>query len=269
MASRRALKWQKQVSRKNLLETCPFCVFCGGMQPATTQEHCPPRHFFKDKKSPQGFVFSACSRCNKGSSDHDQIFSVFAGVRLVPADPCWGDKVDKLKRHMGSKWDQLENEMMIDSREKYFMAMRYGKSCLEELIGHYKVLRLPRLVIDSCRTVAVKLVKGIYYKETGRIFPADGAVGVQVYPNYEIMFRENKFLEEVATRLPSVSPYVHAQGADISDQFKLRFTITDDNNMMNLIATFCDSLTICAFAFSDASLIRENKLENLFGDQIS
>ena len=54
------------------------CIFCGGILPADTIEHAPPISLFVGKLRPKGYEFPACSRCNKGSSEWDQVASFFA-----------------------------------------------------------------------------------------------------------------------------------------------------------------------------------------------
>jgi hypothetical protein len=54
------------------------CIFCGGQRVATTQEHCPPRALFREKKWPEGYVFPACEECNWGTSDDDLMVAFLA-----------------------------------------------------------------------------------------------------------------------------------------------------------------------------------------------
>lgn len=50
-----------------------MCCFCGGKVAATTEDHWPPRSFFRNRMWPEGFVFPACDPCNKVSSPSEQV----------------------------------------------------------------------------------------------------------------------------------------------------------------------------------------------------
>ena len=65
-------------NRERFLASNPICVFCGGVNPATTVEHCPPRALFQHKHWPEGFDFAACEACNHGTGDQDAIVAMLA-----------------------------------------------------------------------------------------------------------------------------------------------------------------------------------------------
>jgi hypothetical protein len=55
----------EEVRRKRLfLAKHPLCCFCGGTEPAVTEDHIPARSFFTERRWPEGFVFPACWNCN-------------------------------------------------------------------------------------------------------------------------------------------------------------------------------------------------------------
>jgi hypothetical protein len=56
----------------------PLCCFCGGVTPATEEDHQPGRVFFRDREWPEGFVFPACSACNAVSRYAETAASVLA-----------------------------------------------------------------------------------------------------------------------------------------------------------------------------------------------
>jgi hypothetical protein len=256
MANRKSSKWKAQQSRQNLLAESPLCIFCGGSQPATTQEHCPPRHFFENRRFPQGFVFASCKTCNRGTSDFDQIFSVFAGIKMSPSSTEWRSKVDGLRRHLRhEQWKILAEEMEISSRDQHFMAMRLGKASLDEVVGNLKVIRLPKVVEKSFKIVGEKLLRGIYSNVTGSIFPLEGATAVLIHPNYDILFSESQPLQNIAQRIPGVTLPTVAQSRDLSDQFKIRYAIAEDASIINMIAFFSDSVALNLWGFANPDLV--------------
>lgn len=146
------------------------------------------------------------------------------------------------------------------------MAMRLGKAGLEEVIGNLKVIRLPKIVENSFRAVGTKLLKGVYYNETGLIFPSSGVTAALIHPNYDILFAESQPLQQIAQRIPGVTLPVVAQSKDLSNQFKIRFAISEDASVINLIAFFGDSVALNLWGFADPDLISKHGLEWLTGE---
>jgi hypothetical protein len=173
--------------------------------------------------------------------------------------PSWFVKADKLKRHLRpDRWAELAEEMNIGERDKSFMAMRQGKSSLRELLGNLEVARIPKIVEESFRSVGAKLLKGIYCKGTGLIFPSVGRVAVEIIPNYSLLFGSGNMLEEIAKRIPGIAIPIEAQSADLSDQFKLRISIASDNAVAIAIAMFSESVVLCMIGFADPGLLQRD-----------
>ena len=61
-------------SLRSFLEEHRHCIFCGGDTPATTQDHVPSRQLFSQRWWPEGYVFPACTGCNRA----EQVVSLLA-----------------------------------------------------------------------------------------------------------------------------------------------------------------------------------------------
>ena len=48
------------------LRAQPWCIYCGGVNEATTVDHMPPITIFDQRRRPRGLEFSACQPCNSG-----------------------------------------------------------------------------------------------------------------------------------------------------------------------------------------------------------
>jgi hypothetical protein len=55
------------------------CVICG-LQPATTDDHVPPKGIFPKPRPSDLITVRTCLKCNKSTSDLDEIFKVFIGI---------------------------------------------------------------------------------------------------------------------------------------------------------------------------------------------
>ena len=67
---------ERKSRRQRFFAEHPFCCFCGGQAPATTEDHQPGRVFFKDREWPEGFSFPACDPCNAASKNSERILAV-------------------------------------------------------------------------------------------------------------------------------------------------------------------------------------------------
>jgi hypothetical protein len=75
----------EKARRKRLfLAKDPFCCFCGGDSPATTEDHVPSRTLFTLWQWPEGYVFPACENCNSATRLAEQIFSFLSRCHQDP-----------------------------------------------------------------------------------------------------------------------------------------------------------------------------------------
>lgn len=177
---------------------------------------------------------------------------------MTPSGEEWKRKVNKLRAHMKyGEWVNLIEEMRISRVDQYFMAMKQGRSSPEELLGSLKIIKMPKAAERSFVAVGEKLFKGVYYKETGLVFPMAGAVRVRIVPNYDILFDPGCEVLDVASRVPGAVLPVEAQSKDLSDQFKIRVSISPNGEIGNIIAFFCEALALSVWGIADSALIEE------------
>jgi hypothetical protein len=62
---------QKRSTTQKFIAEFPECCFCGGLRPATTREHMPPKSLFDDSHRPDKLIMPACDECNQGTSTAD------------------------------------------------------------------------------------------------------------------------------------------------------------------------------------------------------
>jgi hypothetical protein len=78
---------KRRETQEALLQRYPFCIYCGGQNPATSIEHMPPIMMFKGKQRPEGLVFPACDECNQGTSHSDLVASMIGRMYPDAGDP--------------------------------------------------------------------------------------------------------------------------------------------------------------------------------------
>jgi hypothetical protein len=70
--------------RERFLSLHPDCCFCGGITPATTLDHVPPRVCFAGRHAPDSFQFPACPGCQNATRIDELVFGFF--VRMADTD---------------------------------------------------------------------------------------------------------------------------------------------------------------------------------------
>jgi hypothetical protein len=86
-----------KLRRRKLLEDGARCVFCGGGEPATTEDHVPARAFFDGRRWPEGFTFPACRACNEATRADEQLMAFIAFLGDERFDPSRSDTWNRLK----------------------------------------------------------------------------------------------------------------------------------------------------------------------------
>jgi hypothetical protein len=64
------------------LRAQPWCIYCGGVNEATTIDHMPPITIFDQRRRPRGLEFSACEPCNSGGRVAEKIVGLV--TRMYP-----------------------------------------------------------------------------------------------------------------------------------------------------------------------------------------
>jgi hypothetical protein len=107
---------QRRKSKRALLKGNPFCIFCGGTEPATI-EHCPPRMMSRGKQRPHELVFSSCEACNSGTRRSDLVASLLGRVYPDDTDMDTAD-LRKVLQAVKNNVPGLLQEMMLSNAEQ-------------------------------------------------------------------------------------------------------------------------------------------------------
>ena len=70
-----------KLRRAQFFSAHPWCCFCGGSAPATTEDHIPGRAIFDSRNWPEGYSFPACGACNGLTRFDEVIITMLSRIR--------------------------------------------------------------------------------------------------------------------------------------------------------------------------------------------
>lgn len=234
--------------KQKFLASNPFCAFCGGGAQSSTIEHCPPRAMFQHRQWPEGFEFPACEACNHGSSDDDLVVAMLA--RMDPFEEK-GNRDGKLEGLMFATNKQrpgLFEKMMPSAAEARRNNRKLGITpALGQTHQEAGGVKIPEEFHVAVCTLARKLAKGVYYRETGKVFPLSGCLLLNWFTNADLL-REGKYiifdlLKEVDGNIPPV----RRAGVFLNDQFEYKISFSPEADLVVLQALFGNAFGFVVF----------------------
>lgn len=174
---------RRQKLKERVIGSCPYCVYCGGIVPATTIDHMPPIAMFDRRQRPKGLEFASCDGCNQGSKRAEQV-ACLIGRSFPDAGTDEGRaEVAKMMAEVHSNHPGLLEEMqhseVYGEEDVRVLAQAPAGSGLLRVDGP--------LVTDAVQRFCAKLALALHYEYTKKIVPAAGGVFVRWYSNYDLV----------------------------------------------------------------------------------
>jgi hypothetical protein len=244
--------------RRKFLEEHSVCAFCGGVTPATTIEHCPPRAMFQFRHWPDGFEFPSCESCNAGSSDEDLLVAVLARM-----DP-FHDRGDLDGRHRGLM--QAVNkqfpgffERMMPSPGEARRANRDHGIVPQPGQTHQEAgpVKVPEELHHAVCVFARKLVKGIYYQDAMTPFPNDGCLLLNWFTNADLLHAGRYPVFEQLQPLAGNAPLLKRSGRLLNDQFEYKLSTAPDRSILVLQARFGFAFGLVVFGSTQSGFLED------------
>lgn len=132
------------------------CVYCGeSCKP--TSDHVPPKALFPKPRPTDLITVPSCEKCNGSAAEDDTEFKVAIGLQLDPRrGGLFKALVDSTHRTLGKS--ALGRKLFKDSRDVYV-----------EIDGMYVRSKSFLWSARSHDKTAERIIRGLYYKETGKI----------------------------------------------------------------------------------------------------
>ena len=237
-----------KIRRQKFFILNPNCVFCGGITPATTIEHCPPKSMFDNKEWPEGFEFSSCSICNQGTSDQDLIVAWMARIDFTNQSSEIDKRTEGLLKLVKNQHPKMLRRMLpsaIEARQtnrQLGITPPQGKTHAET-----GVINITPEMTDAIHTFSKKLAKGIYFMHTGKIFPNDGCLMLGWFTNVEFVKSSGFIPFDVIKDLAGTIPSVVRNGKSLDNRFNYKLSISENSDLFVLQAMFGNSFGLVIF----------------------
>jgi hypothetical protein len=229
----------------------PFCCFCGGTTKAEEKDHVPGRAFFRDRLWPDGFVFPACTKCNRATADDETIAAWLARIKPEAEN---SKTYEEFKKKTEAHFRYNPGLLQSLNAKTTHRQRREARKALN-LPPDYPLLEVPVISVEDDRVqnailgVGRKLALALYYMHTGSSVPRGGGVAVRWYSNYQI--NNNEIPRDFAKVLPFGGKVMNGK-TDLRNQFSYGYGIVEspEQKMMTFLALFHESFGILAFMSS-------------------
>jgi len=141
----------KKQRLERFLREHPWCIFCGGLTPAVTQDHVPPRGIFTSKKWPQGYVFAACAECNNGAARDDALVAFLARIdtRREPTETEHAEW-DRLLRALKEQYPGIARQMVLGANDVRRWMDRHKVAKPPGIaFGEVPIIKIPDVIVEA------------------------------------------------------------------------------------------------------------------------
>lgn len=144
------------------------CAICG-INEATTRDHVPPKAIFPKPQPENLITVPACSDCNNGASDLDDLFKVYLSMHAA-------GESDIARRLFTEKTARtLERNKSLLAR----IAEESKELQIEDESGNF-VTRTGGLWNSEAHDAVIeRTIRGLYFSHTGNVVPTDTVLKVQ------------------------------------------------------------------------------------------
>lgn len=234
-----------------VLKRMPYCIYCGGVEPAVTIDHMPPRICFRWKHRPQGLEFPSCKICNEGASHSDYVAGLVSRFYESDGGVGYPDELLSMYRSLPSNVPGLLEELKMPRGSEKIALNR-----LRADMQNGGLLNVSGPILSSHMEVfCPKLGLALHFDATNKVLSNAGGIATRWFTNYEL------FTGEFPQDLKSIfqMPKTLVQGRkEVSAQFQYASARDESRNLYAYFASFRLSFSVVAFVAQDRKLL-ENK----------
>jgi hypothetical protein len=216
-----------------------MCVYCGGVTPATEVEHFPAKITFDLKLRPNDLVFPACTTCNRGSADLDQIAGFL--TRMLPDQPRGSQTDNEQTKIIGAvirKYPEVASALIpqTDFRQVHRLNTAIPPNTVLLKMDDPYLHRVMHLF-------AAKAALALHYRKTGKPLSPTGIIYTSWYTNFQAIYAN---IPDMLARL-FPNPETLEQGTwNVRGQFQFKSQQDEGGNFTAHAAGFRFSFLVMA-----------------------
>jgi hypothetical protein len=234
----------KRRSHAAILKNFPWCIYCGGANPADTIEHMPPIQMFYERQRPKGLEFPACKECNHGTRHSDLVASLMGRVYPDSESDSAKQELRKILKAVNNNVPGLLQEMEIGSG-----GQKIARSQIPNMPPGAWALRANGPILEKhMRTFGAKLGLALHYEAHHKPVPLDGGVQPMYFTN--VNAARGELPMGIIELLPT--PKTLRQGRkDVSAQFNYSWRVTEEGRHSLFYAVFNQAFAVAAVTALD------------------
>lgn len=229
--------------RERVLPPGAMCVYCGGVNPATSIDHAPPKAMFDGKIRPEGLEVPACKPCHDSLRAIDLLTSMIGWSFPDGETPRERATAERLITGVGNNIPGALEAMYISDEENARLASREGTDRLD---GGYMSVGHP--AIQGCvQRFATRVAIAVDFAEGHRILGPGGGALSRWFTNVSAM--RGELPQSISTLLAGAKDL--RQGTwTTSDQFGYRYWGNPESSLRAVCGYFRFSIAFLV-ALSD------------------
>lgn len=253
----------KRALKKEFFYRNPVCCFCGGQNPATTEDHWPPRCLFRERKWPEGYVFPACSSCNSSTRTDENLLSMVFRISTSPGDELDQTEFRKALNAVRNNFPGVFEEMKLGNFKKRAALKSHGIPRLAGVtLAETPVVGLPTVARAAIERFSFKLGCALHYKHVGTCLPRDGRIVHQFQTT--AMLYSNPIAEEVLRLTPEFA-VLQRGNQKLDSQFIYRYGFSNKIDTGLFVCLLRKSFSILVITTGKPEILEGYKLD---GDNI-
>jgi hypothetical protein len=232
----------------------PHCGFCGGLRPATTREHMPPKALFDGAHRPDKLIMPACVECNKGTSLADLTVSIISRWQMNLSDKQRADH-RRLVGGIRNNYPELIAEWTNLNLLGRLKAMQHLHKQGVPVPANASLANIGPLTIRQMNLFAHKVVLALYFEHFRKTLPNAGRIS-SFWRTKEDLFRGGipPMLLEMMKRYGTLE-----QGKwNVREIFEYRFELNEQEGLFACLARLRGVVFVTGFAVQDAKVIAED-----------